>query len=96
MMLYNALNYNKNLPKFHNASLRVEGEIGDVNVAGAFVDRGRFPDNPAVAVQYGLVHYSNHVIAVRVIVQNQIGPPNIIGGHVQLCVSNIGEMVIEN
>lgn len=51
-------------PKFHNASLRIEGKVRDVNVTRALVNCRWFPNDSSVAIQNGLVHYCNHVITV--------------------------------
>lgn len=51
-------------PELHNAGLRIEGKIRDVDVAGALVYCRRLPYNAPVAVQNSLVHYCDHVITV--------------------------------
>lgn len=75
-----------NLPKFHDTRLRVEREIGYVNVTRALVNSRRFPYNASVAVQNRLVHYRHNIVSVGVVIQNQIWSPNVIGGHVKLQV----------
>lgn len=51
-------------PEFHYTRLRVERKVGDVNVTGALVNGRRLPNNPAVALQNGLVHNGHYVITI--------------------------------
>ena len=41
-------------PELHRTVLGVEGEVADLNVAGAFVDSGWHPGHRAIAEDYGV------------------------------------------
>lgn len=51
-------------PKFHDAGLRVEGEVRDIYVTRALVNCRWFPDDSAVAIQDGLVHDGHHIVSI--------------------------------